>query len=191
MNFIVTTCQGREHLLPPVIEQLPEAIINFDNFTDCGKFQSTAWFNYQRSWLLAGDDSCVQMDDDIILTNDFKTKILDAIAMYPNYVIQFFSMRIKDLTIGTRIEHGSTFMMQQCYYLPKGIAKGIYEYSKKFYFRTEHTHCPTDICIAEYFKKHDMNYIIWCPNLVDHIGVQSKINKKRTSKRQSKTFKAY
>ena len=73
------TCKGREHLAQRIKDQLPEVIINFDDFTDSGKFTTTAWYNYKRGWELAGDEPCVQMDDDIILTSDFKNKIDDRI----------------------------------------------------------------------------------------------------------------
>jgi hypothetical protein len=189
MRLIINTCKGREQYADALLKQLPDAVLNFDDFTDMGKYQSTVWWNYQRGWKMAGDDACIQFDDDIILTSNFRQKIAEAIEKHPNTLIQFFSMRNKDLTIGTRVEHGSTFMMQQCYYMPKGMAKELVEYSYGWYERdTIHTHSPNDICIAEYLKNTKQNYIIWCPNLVDHMTLKSEINAKRTSKRVSKTF---
>jgi hypothetical protein len=188
MKIIINTCKGREHLLAGIKNQLPEAIVNMDDFTDSGKFQSTAWFNLQRGWEIAEDEACVQLQDDIVLTTAFREKLNKAIETWGLYVIQFFSMRKADTDIGTRLEHGSTFLMEQCYYLPKGVARKLHEFSKGYYHKTEHTHCPSDICIAEFLKANKMNYIIWCPNLVDHLPVTSQINKKRTARRQSKTF---
>lgn len=188
MKYIMMTCKGREKLAIKIKEQIPNLIVNYDDFTDNGKFTSTAWFNYQRGWEIAGDDACVQMDDDIILTKDFVKKIEKVILEYPNTIIQFFSMRKKDIDIGTRFEPLSNFTMQQCYYLPKGVAKKIYEFSHIFYKYTEHKFCPSDIAIADWGKANKMKYLIYCPNLVDHMQESSMINKIRSAKRQSKTF---
>ena len=183
------TCEGREHLAKRIKEQLPEAIINYDDFHDSGKFTSTAYYNYRRGWYIAGDEPCVQMDDDIILTSNFKKKIESVIAQYPDMIIQFFSMRKKDIEIGTRIEPLSGFMMQQCYYLPKGVAKQIYDFSFEFEEYTKEKSCPTDLVIADWGVKNKKKYVIYCPNLVDHMEEVSRIDKRRSSKRQSKTFK--
>jgi GR25 family glycosyltransferase involved in LPS biosynthesis len=189
MKYIVMNCAGREHLVENIKKEIPEVIVNFDDFNDYGKFKSTAWFNYQRGWKIAGDDACVQMDDDIVLTSNFKSRIEEVISQYPNDIIQFFSMRSKDLTVGTRYEPLSNFMMQQCYYLPKGVAKQIYEYSKKFYEETTDIYCPSDFVIANWGKINKVKYLIYCPSLVDHMQEVSKIDRRRSSKRQSKTFK--
>lgn len=189
MKYIMMTCKGREHLAKNIIEQIPNLIVNYDDFTDTGKFTSTAWFNYQRGWKIAEDDSCVQMDDDIKLTSDFVNKIENVINKYPNIIIQFFSMRKKDIDIGTRIEPLSNFMMQQCYYLPKGVAKQIYNYSIEFYKYTTDNYCPSDHVISDWGKKNKIKYMIYCPNLVDHLEEKSAIDVRRSSKRQSKTFK--
>lgn len=188
MKFIVNTCAGREHFVNEIVAQIPDVIVNYDDFTDKGKFTSTAYFNYQRGWKLAGEFPCVQMDDDIVLTTNFVQKIKDAVAQYPNEVIQFFSMRKDDVKVGTRFEPVSNFLMQQCYYLPSGIAKYLYDFSFKYYETTEHKNCPSDICIQEALKTYKPKYLIWIPNLVDHRVAQSKINKTRSSKRQSKSF---
>lgn len=190
LKMIIMTCDGREYFSNELKEQLPNAIINHDDFTDSGKMTTTAWNNYVRGWELAGDDPCLQMDDDIILTDNFEEKIHYAISKFPNHVIQFFSMRKKDLEIGTRLEPGRTFMMQQCYYLPQGVAKGIAGFSKEFYEYTKEITCPTDHCIADYLSKMKMKYVIWIPNLVDHKVAKSAIDKRRSSKRQSLTFQA-
>lgn len=189
LKFIVMTCEGREHLAKRIIEQLPEVIVNFDNFKSSGKFNSTAWFNYVRNLELAGEDACVQLEDDIILCDDFKNKIQKAISEYPDYLIQFFSMRKKDIEVGTRFEPGGNFLMHQCYYLPKGMAKKIREYSDKFYELTDCFFAPNDVCTREFLRENKLKYVIYCPNLVDHMEERSKVDKRRSTKRQSKTFK--
>jgi hypothetical protein len=114
---------------------------------------------------------------------------MEAISKYPDSLIQFFSMRKKDIEVGTRVERGSTFLMHQCYYLPKGMAKKIYEYSKEFYNRCELYTAPNDICTREFLSDNKLTYVIWVPNLVDHLVSVSMVDKRRSKYRQSKTFK--
>ena len=63
-------------------------------------------FNHMDTFLSAldraGDDAVVHMEDDIILTKNFERKILRAIKKHPDNLIQFFSMREADLTVGSR-----------------------------------------------------------------------------------------
>lgn len=187
-KIIVNTCKGREQFVEYLKERIPDLIVNFDDFTDTGKFKSTAFFNYQRGWKLAGSDATVHLDDDILLCNNFTKKINEVISQRPNDVIQFFSMRKKDLEIGSRYENGANFMMQQCYYLPKGMSESIYNFSNEYYNKTNDKYCPSDGCMAEFFKRNKVKYWIHIPNLVDHRVAKSMIGN-RSSKRQSKTFK--
>ena len=191
IKYIMQTCLGRLKDETVYTNQIPGLIINKDDFPKeaSGKFKSTAWNNYLRGWELAGENPTVQFDDDIILCNNFFTKLNKVINENPNDVIQFFSMRIDDTRIGTRYVPGSKFMMQQCYYLPKGIAKGILESAPQYYTNCKDGHrAPTDLMMAEYFKKNKIKYLNYCPNLVDHAIMVSAIDSRRSSKRQSLTF---
>ena len=69
---------------------------------------------------MAGDEPCIHMEEDILLTSNFDEKIESVISENKDIVIQFFSMRKKDLTIGSRLESGRTFCMNQCFYLTEG-----------------------------------------------------------------------
>ena len=190
MKVVVTTCAGREHFVRELKKQLPDdTIYNFDDFTDTGKFTSTAWWNYLRSWELVGDEPTLQMDDDIILCDNFMSKALAVIEKHPNVIIQFFSMRKKDIEIGSRVESGSTFMMKQCYYLPAKVAADLRRYADGYYETMVHGDCGSDILMRDYFKSRGMKYLIHVPSLVNHAEAVSKINPRRSSKRQSLTFK--
>lgn len=191
-KFIMMTCNKRGSRIEDYKKEIPNLIINEDDFPDSasGKFTSTAWNNYLRGWELAGDNPTVQMDDDILLCNNFYSKITEYINKNPNDVIQFFSMRKDDLTIGTRYINGSAFMMQQCYYLPKGVAKGILALSDEWYEKGKPgDKAPTDLLMAHYFKLNKIKYLNVCPNLVDHIEGKSAIDTRRSSRRLSKTFR--
>jgi len=188
MKIVLTTCSGRENLASSLKNQIPNLIVNFDDFTDTGKLKSTAYYNWQRSLKLAGDDACLQLEDDIVLCDNFLSRIQDVINKYPNNVIQFFSMRTKDITHGSRWESGSNFLGALCYYLPKGVAKQILLHSYPYLENTEYKHSPSDMCIRDFLVKHKMKYYIQVPNLVDHLPIQSSINPKRPRNRVSKTF---
>lgn len=187
MIFVLNTCAGREHLARNVIDAVPGIIVNFDDFTETGKFDSTAWFNHQRAWHIIGEGEGFVMEDDIELCDGFAQKAMDALAGHENDVVQFFSMRKKDVEIGSRYEAGSSFIMGQCYYLPKGVGKAVYEHSFGYYERTGHRTCPSDLCVADFLKKNKMRYWVHIPNLVDHLPVKSMLGKRSTS-RQSLTF---
>jgi GR25 family glycosyltransferase involved in LPS biosynthesis len=189
VKFIVSTCKERRHFYDYIKENVPDAILNEDDFKDSGKFSSTAYFNYQRSLEIAGDSPVVLLEDDVIFCDNFVEKIQSVISQHKDIPIQFFSMRGKDLTIGTRLENGSNFMMNQCHYMPKGMAKNVLEFSKYYYEKTTDKFAPYDSMFAEFMKINKIKYLIWCPNLVNHRETVSIIDKRRSSKRQSKTFK--
>ena len=191
VKFIMMTCDGREDFANYVIDRIPKLLISYDTFTDAGKFKNTSYRNAQQAWKMAGDDACVQLEDDIILCDNFVSKCIYVINQRPNDVIQFFSMRKKDLTEGSRYENGSNFLMHQCYYLPKGMAKEIYKYSIEFENeckQDEHI-SPNDLVTRYYFQKNKIKYWLHVPSLVDHRIAKSSIDSRRSSKRQSLTFK--
>ena len=189
LKFIVMTCEGREHYLNS-IKGIPNLLVSYDNFTDAGKFTSTAFKNSQQAWDMAGESATVQMEDDIILCDFFYDKITKAIAERPNDVIQFYSSRKKDLTVGSRYEYGGNFLAHLCYYLPKGMAKEIYKYSFEYEDACDYGQhrSPNDLVTQTYFKKNKIKYWLHCPNLVNHRIGKSKIDPRRSSKRQSLSF---
>lgn len=189
----MTHCDKREAnlRLEGYNKAIPNLIVNTDDFEEPHpQLTSTAFNNYCRSWELAGGEPTLQYDDDIILCNNFYDKVMEVINKRPNDVIQFFSMRKDDLKIGSRYINGSNFLMQQCYYLPAGYARGILSMQDEW-LKLSHvqgTRCPSDSMMAFFFKKHRIQYWNHCPNLVDHIVGKSAIDTRRSSKRQSLTF---
>lgn len=142
---------------------------------------------FKLSLEMAGDDPCVHLEDDIILCDDFVRRVEAEIAKRPNDVIQFFSMRKDDLTVGSRYIRGGAFCMNQCYYIPPGMGTKLLAYMDVWDRYDEH---PTgyDILMADFFKLNGIKYWNVCPNLVDHKVAKSRINARRSSKRQSFTF---
>lgn len=191
IKFIMMTCDGREEFADYVKERIPNLIVSYDTFTDPGKFKNTSYRNAQQAWKLAGENPCVQLEDDIILCDDFVNRCKKVIAERPNDVIQFFSMRKADLEVGSRYELGSNFLMHQCYYLPAGMSKKIYDFSIEFENECEQDEhiSPNDLVTRYYFQRNKIKYWVHIPNLVDHRIAKSSIDSRRSSKRQSKTFK--
>jgi len=187
-TFIVQTCKGRESYINYLNLNINNLIVNYDDFISDNDIITSVWKNYLRGWKLVGNNATVQMDDDIVLCKDFYNKILNEISKRPNDIIQFFSMRKNDIIIGSRYEAGSKFLMQQCYYLPKGLANELYIFAKEYEKTMNEKGCPTDIVMAQFFKQNKLKYWIVIPNLVNHrIGI-SMIDKRRSSTRQSLTY---
>ena len=147
-----------------------------------------AYDTFQMALAQGCGNGTVHLEDDIILCKDFYSKITKIIDEHSNDVIQFFSMRKDDLTIGTRYISGSKFLMGQCFYIPESISKSLYIYSYNWERRKEH---PTglDTMISDFLKLNKISYLNIVPNLVNHKYLKSRIDSRRSTKRQSLTFK--
>lgn len=179
IKFIMRTTD--EKLVEPYKKDIPNLIV-------CKDRKHDAMDTFKYSLELAGDSPVINMEDDIILCDNFYRKILEEISKRPNEVIQFFSMRKDDLTIGSRYIPGRTFCMAQCFYMPKGMAKEVLEYMNRW-TRYEEEPNALDWLFADYLKEKKIKYWNVCPNLVDHKVGKSRINPRRSSKRQSFTFR--
>lgn len=186
MNIIIRTCPDRIQFWAYLKSRLPrETIFLVDK-------DGNAMVNFLKSLELAGTDACLNMEDDIILTKDFVAKMYSAVNGRPGDVIQFFSNRKDDLTIGSRYDSGRRFMMNQCFYLPEGISAGILNHYEAWINKDNNLAInPTgyDLLMADYFNQNKMKYWIHCPSLVQHRCGESLINKKRSNfKRISPSF---
>jgi len=179
-RIIVRACRERTDHIDYLKKHIPEAEWCFDEKRD-------AMDTYLRSMVMAGIDPVIHMEEDVILCRDFRNRIESEISKRPNEVIQFFSMRNADLTIGSRYDAGSKFMMNQCFYLPAGYSKLVLDYKNKWSRILEHP-TGTDIMFADMLKERKESYWIVVPNLVDHRVCKSLIDKRRSSKRTSKSF---
>ena len=180
-KIIIRAIKDRSEEIAYLKDKLPEAEWCFDTTRN-------AMDTFKAAMAMAGEEPVVHMEEDILLTSNFVDKIESVIREHPYEVIQFFSMRKKDIEIGSRYENGSTFMMNQCFYLPAGVSGAILEYSKTWGGYDKY---PTgyDIMMADFFRLNKMKYWIQVPSLVQHKVIKSAINPKRSSKRQSITFR--
>lgn len=146
-------------------------------------------FDTWRSVLKAvGDEPGIILEDDIYLVPNWRTRIEEVISEHPDEVIQFFSMRGKDLTEGSRSEPGRTFMMNQCYYLPAGVAKQLLEFSETWVEENPKYKTGYDVTMAKWMQQNKMRYWLHVPSLVQHEPWVSEINARRPRNRQSQTF---
>lgn len=147
-----------------------------------------AFDTWQRMLESVGDDRAVFLEDDVILCKDFVREIENVIRAYPKAMISFFTLRnISE----PKIMRGSDFCMNQCYYLPSGMAKAVREYSDEWLKTERGIANPTgyDYCMADFMKAHKQKYLLWSPSLVQHKQQKSRIDPRRSSKRQAKNFK--
>lgn len=180
-KFIVRTVETRD--ISNLIAAVPDLIIVRDRIHD-------AMETYLRAMEVAGDDPCVQLEDDLVLCSDFYNRVNAVIAEHPDDIIQFFSMRKDDLTLGTRYIPGSRFMANLCFYLPAGLAKEFREYARQQGVSLyKDTNLGCDGFLAAFLKSKKMKYLNIVPNLVDHQVAKSAIDPRRSSKRQSLTFR--
>lgn len=180
LKFIVMTTSfgGRD------ISSLRNAV---PGLIECVDHNHDAMGNFLNSMIYT-TCPCVHLEDDIELCDGFLEKITHAVSIYPNNVINFFSLRSKDYILRRPyFELGSRYMMNQCFYLPEGYGPMIAEFYASWGRKSEH---PTgyDILMADFLKSRREKYVQWFPHLVNHIECRSLINPKRSSKRTDKNF---
>lgn len=178
-RIIIRAMREREPFIAYLTQELPHAEWCFDQ-------KRNAMDTFLRALEMAGSQSAVHMEDDTILCDGFVQKLEAAIAQHPHHVVQFFSMRSADLTVGSRWD--GDFMMGQCFYLPPGYSEQIRNYYEYWPNKEKH---PTglDTMVCDWLKFRRMKYWLHVPSLVDHRDCKSLINPRRSTKRQSKTFK--
>ena len=179
LRIIIKAVEERGEFVDYLKKHLPNAEWCYDEKKD-------AMDTFLRAMKMAGDDPCIHMEDDIILTKDFMNKAIKVITQKPFNLIQFFSMRKADLTIGSRWDR--TFMMNQCHYNPQTYSRKIYEFYEIWEGKKEHPY-GYDTMMQEWLKLRKEKYWISVPSLVEHRVAKSMIDSRRSSKRQSRTFK--
>jgi len=134
----------------------------------------------------AGDDPAVHMEEDTLLTVNFRDKLETEIQARPNNVIQFFSMRKADVEVGSRWDNN--FLMFQCTYMPAGMSRDFRWFAEVWH--SNHPEHPggMDLAFRDFLKSRKEKYWIVCPSLVDHRNVPSMISANHARGRQSKTF---
>jgi len=184
---------GREKYLNEMIKQIPDLIVIPDTVKGFmpEKNMKSAMFVFLQSMIFSGGEPFIHLEDDVILCEDFKNKVLGEIEKHPDSLIQFYTNRATDYKLGSRFVTGSKFAWNQCTYYPKNmgleIAKSYPDWVEQNNNRLKH---PTglDTIVADYMKKHKLKYWVVIPCFVQHAEGVSAINPKRARDRSSKYF---
>ena len=183
-RIIIKAIEDRKEYINYLKKHLPNAEFCMDEKRD-------AFDTFLRSLELAGNDAVIHMEEDVILTKNFYEKACKVIEQKPLNIIQFFSMRKKDLEIGSRWDNN--FLMNQCTYYPFEYSAHLlryWHYWSKLPQKLEKHPNGTDQMVCDFIKHLKIKYWIHIPNLVDHRVGKSVIDPRRAStNRQSFTFK--
>ena len=178
MLYVIRAVEERRPFVEETLKQIPDAVVYYDEFRDP-----------MRSYLhvcenIIKGQPCVLMEDDIVLTSNFKEKAESVIERYPDTLINFFSLTKK--YTGPHWKKGRQYCMNQCEYFPEGFSLRVVEAYKTWPLKEKE---PTayDFLVG-YAWGSNRWYLVWSPSLVQHRQVKSIINPRRSSKRQSVTF---
>ena len=180
MQYIICTVEERKEYVDEVKKVIPNLIEVKD---ECRSHMDT----YRRAMMRSQNKATVFLEDDIILTSNFIEKIESAINERPTDVIQFFSMRKADIEVGSRYDNN--FIANLCFYVPKNFTYKYLKFFNEWIPKNPQDPTASDLAFRAYLKKIKKRYWIHVPNLVEHREVKSVINPKRSTKRQSKTFR--
>lgn len=185
-RIIIRAIPERKTDVDYLLKHIPDAEVCWETHeTDC--IHTNIWNTFTKALKMAGDGPCVQMEEDVILTKNFREKLETAISERPNDVINFFSMRDFDSIKGSRWD--TNFMMAQCWYAPPYFC----QYLLKFMPYWEHKKIAypnaVDLLVHDLIKAFHSKYRIHCPSLVDHRERASYIDTPgRSRDRVSHTF---
>lgn len=175
---IIRACRERQTWVDYLLDRLPGAVVVYDTTRN-------AMDTFFEALQVAEGRPVIHMEDDALLARRFGPKAESVIGEHPDTAIQFFSMRKKDIEVGSRWEPGRTFLAGVCFYLPAGMSNRLlrYDWPRK----VEH---PTglDLMIADLLREGKEKYWLQVPNLAQHRFGRSLIDGRRSRYRQSLTF---
>jgi hypothetical protein len=133
---------------------------------------------------MSSDTGAVHLEDDILICEGFDGLVSSAVRQHPDEFIQFFSRMSRDLRDGSGHRAGSTFSMNQCFYVPPGLGYDLVAYYKVWPRRFE---APTgyDWLMADFMASRGMQYWMHTPSLVDHRVGLSEIHPNRPRVRRA------
>lgn len=184
MQIIILAMKERQAYVDYLKNILPDSIVCFDE-------ERSAMATFFKGIRISQDKPTIFLEDDILLTENFQQKASEVISNFPNKIIQFFSMRKADIDVGSRWDN--TFTMNQCFYLPTGYGSEIINFYNGYWteinFDGNRPTSAKDLMMRRWMQKRKEKYWLHCPSLVQHRVTKSLIDPRRSSKRQSFTFK--
>ncbi len=116
----------------------------------------------------AEGDAALHMESGVRVNGKFRSVVEDVILEDPHRMVQFFSMRKKDLTEGSRWDRN--FMMTTCFYLPSGWSEELLDYLPRWReIQKASRAIHYDEGIADWVKETGRKFWIHCPNPVDRV----------------------
>jgi hypothetical protein len=135
---------------------------------------------------LAGTDPILLLEDDIVLTRDFLPKVEAVRRQLHRHVINFFSMRKADLSVGSRWDR--SYLMAQCTYYPPRYAASLLAFAPGWRAtRPQDERGGSDTMVNAWLRAIRQPYWLSVPSLVQHRNAKSRLGP-RSSHRQSPTF---
>jgi hypothetical protein len=133
----------------------------------------------------------VHIEDDVILTSQWRAKVEAVVGEHGDEVVQFYSDRKADLEVGSRRERGRTFMAACCFYVPGRLAVPLLKYALDWPNRPlgpNPGRAGVDTMIAAFLAAEAESYWLHVPSLVQHHAWRSAINPRRPRARRSRSF---
>lgn len=179
MLYVIRAVREREQYVQEALKQIPDAVVYYDD----------KYHDAMRSYLhvcrdIVGDQPAVLLEDDIILTSNFREKCESVINRYPEILINFFSLSKKHAA--PYFNKGRQYCMNQCEYFPRGFGSKVARSYESWPLRDSEPNAYD--YLVRYAWGYNKLYLVWVPSLVQHRSVKSVIDPKRSSKRQSITF---
>lgn len=178
MLYVIRAVESRRESVEEILKQIPEAIVYYDHSRNA--MQS---YLYVCEHIIKGQPA-VLLEDDVILTSNFKEKIEAVINQYPKILIKFFDLGKKN--VKPHFKKGREYCMNQCEYFPEGFSLKVVEAYKTW--KDKEVHPTAYDFLVGYAWGYSNPYLVWCPSLVQHRVGKSIISPSRSSKRQSITF---
>ena len=181
---MIQAVESRRHHVEKLLAAIPEARVTWSLGEGPRGMEGKEDANktFYRCLLAAGRDGYIHMEDDVIPCVDWRAKVEAVIEARPFDVVQFFSRRGKDLTVGSRWEPGASFTCTVSMYLPPGIPALL----AGFYPRYLATRPPRgtnskgmagtawmDQIIQDWLRSTGRRYWLHAPSLVQHAELKS------------------
>lgn len=174
-----------------IVRKMPEYVLHdsFSQIKDMPDYHEcyagNAMETFFASMQMAENKAHLNIEDDVILCNNFMDRVMDVVNKHPDKLISFFTL--KKSVKGPTMMPGSSFCMNQCVYYPDGWTEPFLSFFDGWERILEH---PTgyDYAMADFMKSRHEKYLLWQPSLVQHRAEKSRIDPRRSTKRQSITF---
>lgn len=187
MRIVVLTVPERLYLVESIKCVIPQVEVFCDT-------NHEKWNYLLKVWDTLKSDSVLWLEDDVLLCNNFLTRVNEYIRYFgENNLINFF---YGGSSIDYHTVHltGSQYLWNQCVYIPKGYTLHFYNYYMNVFrndLRYRKSSFNYDNCIAGCLRWHKLNYWLVRPCLVQHLEVESVINSKRVTNSNRRIAKYY